>query len=286
VNWVCRAAAAVLAVTLGGCAVEVDGSKLVDAWAPMADATPYVPPSGACYDEFHAWAIQIRSPVNLVPCTALHAVETFHVGQFPATVTVRPVVRTADYWFAVDECEKRAKEFLGADWFSGRLYLGLEVPLSNQWDGGGRWFRCMLAEVSSFRPYTMRRTSSLRDALRDTAPLAQRCLDVVGLTDAGWSDLTVADCAVPHNAEYAGAFKVAGTQRPTDEQLDRVYDGCWDVVARYLGGTVTGMKVGMLAWGGDDERWKYGDRWIRCYAWNDRKMKGSVKGIGNKAPPT
>ena len=63
----------------------------------------------------------------------------------------------------------------------------------------------------------VRRTSSLRDALRGTAPLAQRCLDVVGLTDAG-SDLKVADCAVPHDAEYAGAFKVPRTPWPTDEQ--------------------------------------------------------------------
>jgi hypothetical protein len=271
---------------LGGCAVEVDGSKLVDGWAPMADATPYVPPSGVCYNEFHVWAIQIRSPADLVPCTELHAIETFHLGRFPDTVTVLPAVRTADYWSAVDECEKRAKEFLGDDWFNGRLYLGLGVPLLNQWDGGSRWFRCLLAEVSSYRADTVRRTSSLRDALRGTAPLAQRCLDVVNPTDTGWSDLKVADCAVPHDAEYAGAFKVPGTQRPTGEQGDRVYDGCWAVVARYLGGTVTGMRVGMLAWGGDDERWKYGDRWVRCYAWNDRKMRGSVKGIGNQAPPT
>jgi hypothetical protein len=286
-KWVSRAVAVVmLAATTSGCAVRVGDSNLVDDWTPLVDATPYVPPSGVCYSEFTLRASQIRSPVNLVPCDQRHAVETFHVGRFPDTVAVLPAVRTADYWYAFDECEKQAKEFLGDDWFNGRLYLGVGVPQLNQWEGGGRWFRCHLAEVFTVRDDTVARTSSLRDALRGTAPLAQRCVDVVDLTDTGWSDLTVVDCAAPHDAEYAGAFKVPGTQAPTDEQTDRVFEGCRNVVARYLGGTVNGIRVGFLAWGTDGERWKYGDRWVRCYAWNDRKMKGSVKGIGNKAPPT
>jgi hypothetical protein len=158
--------------------------------------------------------------------------------------------------------------------------------MMHQWEGGSRWFRCLLFEVFPVRDDVVKRTTSLRDALRGEAPLAQRCIDVVGMTDAGWSDLKVADCAGPHDGEYAGAIKIPGAVAPTDAQRDGVMDQCWNVVARYLGGTVGGIRVGTLAWAPGDEHWKYGDRRVRCYAWSDRKIKGSVKGIGNKEPPT
>jgi hypothetical protein len=275
----------VLALMLGGCAAKVGDANLGDDWAPMADPSPYVPPSGVCSHQIVGRASQIRTS-DLVPCDRVHAIESFHLGRFPDPVAVLPAVRTAEYWSAFDECGSRAKEFLGDDWFNGRLYLRVEVPLANQWDGGSRWFRCHLVEVFTVRDDAVIRSSTLRDALRGAAPLAQRCVDVVGMTDSSWSDLTVADCALPHDAEYAGAFRAPGSHAPTDQQRGQVFAGCRDVVARYLGGTVNGVKLGFLAWGANDERWKYGDRWVRCYAWNGRKIKGSVKGLGNKAPPT
>jgi hypothetical protein len=287
VKWVRRAAAlVVLATVMGGCAVKVGDSNLVDDWTPMADAKPYVPPSGVCYNEFTLRAVQIHSATELAPCDKLHSVETFHLGKFPGTVTVLPAVRTPDYWYAFDECEKQAKDFLGDDWFNGRLHLSVGIPQLNQWEGGSRWYRCLLIEVFTYRDDTVKRTSSLRDALRGAAPLAQRCLDVVDLTDTSWGDLSPADCATPHDAEYAGVLKIPGTELPTEQQFTKIFDGCQGVVARYLGGTVNGIKVGYLSWGPNDEHWKYGDRWVRCYAYNNRKMKGSVKGLGNKAPPT
>ena len=57
--------------------------------------------------------------------------------------------------------------------------------------------------------------------------------------------------------EAQDAYGHPGAERPARGQ---VFEGCRDVVARYLGGTVNGIRLGFLAWGANDERWKYGDR--------------------------
>jgi hypothetical protein len=279
-------AAAAAVTVLSGCGTTIGDGKVVDDWALMADAKPKIPPTGACYITSIANAKNVNAMLNApVPCTGSHTVETFHVGQFPDSVTAVPAEGSADYWRAFDDCETQAAGFLGGDWYNARLVVAVEAPFSRQWDGGGRWYRCELLEIKGYSDVVISRTGSLRDALKTDGPLAHHCVTVVGKKERGWDDLAAIDCAQPHDAEFAGTFKVPGVEYPNDEQRDSIFDGCWDVVARYLGGSQNRIQVGWLAWGLGEIDWKLGDHRVRCYAWrSDRKMTGSVKGIGNASP--
>jgi hypothetical protein len=277
-----------LVATLGGCAVTAGDGDIVDDWPVLASAAPIVPPSGVCY----ASSLGIASRINARDsdphaCTDPHIVETFHVGQFPTEATLPPEPGTPDYLQAFAECERKAKDFLGGDWYNGRLFLGVTVPATRQWEGGGRWYRCELIETRFlYSDATEKRESSLAGSLGGAAPVAQRCANILGMkADGYWDDLGVVDCAQPHDAEYAGSFRMPGNILPTEKQWDAIFDDCWDVVARYLGGTKSGIRVGYLAWSVTEDSWKRGDRYVRCYAADaDRKIVGSVKGIGNAVP--
>jgi hypothetical protein len=125
----------------------------------------------------------------------------------------------------------------------------------------------------------------LQGGLSGQSPLAQRCGTVVGLTAENWGDITPVDCNQSHDVEYTGSHKIPGVDWPDAKQSNVVADACWDVVARYLGGSRDGIQVGYLSWTPSEDAWKSGDHWLRCYAWGDkRKIVGSVKGIGNSAP--
>ena len=276
------------AVALGGCAATVGDGNVIDDWAVMASAAPKVPPTGVCYASSAASASRVDVMLSTpLPCTGSHVVETFHVGQFPPEVLAVPLAGRPDYTKGVEECETKAKTFLGDEWFNGRLVLTMSVPLTRQWEGGGRWFRCELIETQTmFGDAVVQRTGSLAGALSGAATLAQRCAMLVDddKSDDTWDDLSPVDCATPHDAEFVGAFKVPGVEQPTAEQYDDIYDGCWNVLTAYLRGTRGRIRVGYLAWGAASLAWKGGDHWVRCYAWSEKKMIGSVKGIGNAEP--
>jgi hypothetical protein len=281
--------AVALVASLGGCATNAGDGNVVDDWGAMASAAPVVPPSGACYPSSQSRASGIDATFSdPIACTQSHAVETVHVGQFPAEVTAVPPLGSQDYWRVFEACEAKAKDFLGGDWYGGRLFLNLTVPQGRQWEGGARWYRCELIEVKTFAgDAVVQRTGSLAGALQGTATVAQGCGTVGKWSAEGtWDDLTPVDCSQAHDAEFAGVFKIPGVDMPTDKQLDDIYDNCWDVLARYTGGTASGIQVGNLVWGGNESGWKRGDHWVRCYAWagENKKMVGSVKGIGNAAP--
>jgi hypothetical protein len=281
----------VVAVLVAGSAcIRTPGDgNLSDDWAAMADATVRVPEAGRCYNG--AVLAQNSYPPSWyhpVACDGPHNAETFHVAALPAEVTERPALGDRHYWAAYDACEAQSKKFLGGDWHAARLYLSVFVPTPPQWDVGARWYACQLAELKTVLPgEVLSRTASLRNALTGPAALAHRCTDVVGLTDDGWEDMVAVDCAQPHDAEFAGSFKVNGTTAPTDDQRGTTFDTCWTVVARYLGGTVDGIRMGFIPWGLDPKDWKNGDRWVRCFAWSsEKKTRGSAKGLGDRTPPS
>lgn len=262
---------------------------LADDWAVMASATPMVPPASACYDApnqaRNAYAPRFNVPVA---CTGSHGVETFHVGQLPASVTLPPTDGDPDHLQAFAECEKQAKTFLGGDWFNARLYLVAFVPSKQQWDAGGRWYACQLMETTQLTTTNVvQRTGSLKDSLTNaTGPLVHRCTNVIGLKDDDWDDMVGIDCGQPHDAEFAGAFKVPGMAFPkSDAQFESVLDECWNVVARFAGAKVDDIQMGYIPWGLVEKDWNRGHRYVRCFAWSDKKKTtGSMKGIGGKAP--
>jgi hypothetical protein len=137
-----RTTAIALTVALGGCATTVGDGNVVDDWAVMPSAVAKVPTAGVCYEAFDVNARRVGElHTDSIPCTSSHVVETFHVGEFAADVTLVPKRGEAAYWRTFEECEREARDFLGGDWYGGRLFLNITVPLARQWAGGARWYR-------------------------------------------------------------------------------------------------------------------------------------------------
>ncbi len=260
----------------------------------MADAKPAVPPTGVCYETSTTQAYRIvvgGSPK--AACEQSHTLETYHVGELPGDVAAAsspPSAGTPEYQQGFAECEKAAKTFLGDDWFNGRLHLVYTLPLSYQWAAGARHYRCDLVETKSQAGEVVKRTGSLRNGLSGSRPVANTCFMFIDETDDEVGDLSAIDCGQPHDAEYVGTFDPGGGADPPAEgkpQEDVGFPGCRTAVAKYLGATGD-LKVGYMYWGFDPEDWKRGDKRVRCYATapDDKKLKGSVKGIGNRSPLT
>jgi hypothetical protein len=276
-----------LGAAVGGCTTNGRGNRTDDR-AVTASAAPSVPPSGVCYassvtDDARRIDTTLTPPE---PCTRPHAMETFHVGQFPADVTGLPKPGDAQYRAPFEDCERKATDFLGGNWYDGRLYLTVTLPSSEQWDDGGRWYRCELVETKTLNGlHVAQRETSLSGALREAAPLAQRCAVLDTLSGGGYGQ-NPADCAQAHDTEYAGSFMAADAPFPTEQQRGALFDNCRDTVAGFTGGTSHGIKVDYLAWLANYADWTRGNRWVRCYAWagKNKKMAGTVKGIGNAAP--
>jgi len=270
-----------------GTPAGVDG-KLVDDWKAMPQAEVAVPPIGACY------ATVVLETGTKVSCDAPHVVETYHVAQFPPEVARRMTIPPAggpELRAAFADCEARAREFLGGEWYAGRLDLIFTPVNARQWEGGGRHYRCDLAELkTAFKSNLVPRTSSMRDGLRGQRPLASACYDFVDEVEDRFRDLNPVDCGAPHDAEYAGVFEAIGAAPPDgDERQDEIgFRGCGQVVAAYLGGTLAGLQVFWTYTGFDPDDWARGDRRVRCYVTrpDTKKLIGSAKGIGNGRPPT
>jgi hypothetical protein len=282
------------AAALSGCGAGGGDGDLFDDWKPVADAKPAVPPTGACYETSTTQAYRIVvTGMTRAACDQQHTVETFHVGQLPddiAAASVPPAAGSTEYQRAFAECEKAAKEFLGDEWFNGRLHLVYTLPLTYQWEAGARHYRCDLVETKSQAGEVVKRTGSLRDGLSGSRPVANTCFLFVDEKQDVVGDLAAIDCAQAHDAEYVGTFEPGGGASPPAEgkaQEDVGFPGCRNAVVNYLGATGA-LKVGYMYWGFDPEDWKRGDKRVRCYATgpDGKKLKGSVKGIGDKSPLT
>jgi hypothetical protein len=182
------------------------------------------------------------------------------------------------------ECEKAAAVFLGGQWHDARVELAVSVPSDVQWVGGGRWFRCDVLETNHAENATRRR-DSLSGAAGPAGPVARRCFTIEGMRTytvdgeeiEDYDGLHPIDCAQPHDAEFAGSFKVTTSTYPPEAAFDGIYPRCRDVVAGYAGNT----GHGYLAHFADQREWDHGDRYVRCFAWHsEAKRTGSIKRAG------
>ena len=283
-----------LLLALPGCTAKpiAGDGNLVDDWRAVLEATVAPPPAAACYTAPAGQASGIAvTGLPAVACTEEHAVETFKVAELPADIAGLPSVPAPDSAEArllFADCEHSAKQFLGDEWFTGRLYLYAGLPSTRHWDGGARYYRCDLAETKSLRQTLVPRSGSLKGTLTDRKPLAATCYEYVDVTDGAAADLASVDCQKPHDAEFAGTFLPTGETMPAEgtAQEDVGFAGCEDVVAGYLGGAKESILVGVLYWGFSARDWARGDRRLRCYATapEGKRMLDSVKGIGNGVP--
>ncbi|MFC7550330.1 septum formation family protein [Plantactinospora sp. GCM10030261] len=281
-------------LVLAGCSAPagLDGD-LVDDWKPVTEPVAFVPPTGVCYPDDFAETAYLTS-FNPVDCGSSHRVETAHVGSFTGAVAERtapPEQGSGDIKPAFAECDAKATAYVGDNWRSGRLFLGVATPSPAAWGSGARWFRCDLAEVDDEddgSPVT--RSGSLKGALAGASRLRLGCFGVKLDNKGELFDVTPAECTAKHNSEYVGVWPAPELPFPKrDRDYEPLYAGCRSVVAKYVGvpdDRNLQFRTGVLTLPPTEEQWQMGNRGVRCYLWlRNRDLTKSLKGTGQSGLP-
>lgn len=282
-----------LGVTGCGAPGGSDGD-LTDDWARIGEPKPFSPTAGTCHAADFAETVLLSAYLP-VDCPNSHRLETVHVGSFTgatANVAAPPARGTAGFGTAYAECDTRARDYLGADWRTARLWLGVATPSPAAWTGGARWFRCDVIELSSIEDSgdPVSRTVSLKGVLRTPGPLHLGCYAAT-LTRTNTIDrMPPVDCGTRHNSEFAGVWRAPATAKYPTEVRDwaAFYDGCYQVAGRYVEVPQDSVRfrTGIVALPGAAADWRAGNRGVRCYLWiADGRFTRSLKGIGAAGLP-
>lgn len=271
----------------------IDG-RLADDWGALPEPKPFVPSAGVCHLTNFNEAPPLLT-VNPLDCTILHKLETTHVGTFTAAAANRvspPPRGSSEMRAAYAECDARTSEYVGGEWRDGRLWLGVALPTADAWNGGARWFRCDVSEMSTVESEgaVNARTASLKGALAAPSPLRLGCYATKLDKKQNIDTMTGVDCAKSHNSEYVGVWRAPDVTYPDRPgEWERFYTGCYEKVAKYVGvpnDRNIRFRTGVVTLPSGADGWKAGDRGVRCYLWiSDAKFNRSLKGTGNAGLP-
>lgn len=280
-------------LALAGCSSPVPGvdGKLADDWASLPAAQVFTPSAEVCHEKAYEQTGRATA-YRPVDCDTEHYGETVYVGTLTgaaAELATPPEADDAVVAGAFAECDERATAFVGRQWRDGRLTLDLTLPSAAAWEGGARWYRCELNELTTVTDKAdwVRRTGSLRGSL--PAALLLTCFAESG-KNGSVDTMPETDCAKSHNAEYVGTFTAtAGRKYPVSESdWDYFHDNCRKAMATFIGVSVSATsKYGVISWPYSKATWAGGDRGVRCYLWLEtKKMTGSAKGTAGKGIPS
>ncbi|MFY1632520.1 septum formation family protein [Solwaraspora sp. WMMB335] len=287
-------AAMILAATTGCLPPPRDGDgALTDSWAAFETPTPFLPQVGVCHPSSTS-DIGHRDDYTPVDCGQPHDVETIFVGIFTGAHAVdddAPAAGSAARHAAREVCDQRAEEFLGAPWQTGRIRLRVVVPSSPAWQGGARWYRCDVGEMTSMEDRSfVPRTSSLANALAGDAPLRWGCFTPESVAGGEVGDLVPVACSQPHQSEFAGVY--AEQDLAYDEfagNADQVHERCRRVVASYAGLPIDDdlrYRFGTIYDYPFKDEWDDGNQVVRCLLWrDDPALTGSARGGGTEFLP-
>ncbi len=286
---------AVLALAGCGKPAGVDGN-LTNGWAMLPEAKIAVPTAPACYTAAEDDLTTITKWSAPVGCDTSHNVELIYVGQFTGTdadnTSGAPASGSAGRRRAYENCADQAKSFLGADWRNGRLELTLDVPITQQWEAGARWYRCDLQQYKDLEDYVVEsRTSSLKGVLAsDTGDAKLGCLTITETAAKDIDKMLPVACTSAHNGEYAGVWDAPDAAYNTDATARRTanLNGCRGVVSAYAGipndANFT-YRTGQVATPFNKAAWELGNRGVRCYIWLNKNVSKSLKGVGTDGLP-
>jgi len=292
-RWLLVVLVATLALAgCGGLPSGVDGN-LTNDWSAMPQPKIAVPVAGVCYvDRYvHVWV----GDFTTVDCADMHQVETAFVGTFTGADAERSAAPATDspaMPAAYAQCQKGASDYLGGDWHTADVWLGLVVPSNAAWQGGARWFRCDMIHRSDPFATSIVDHGSVKGDLAGARSAAYGCLTTTEDKDRRITAAKPADCASPHSAEFAGLYTAPDVPYPSETTGTTMLErGCQGVVATFLGfqnpSQWTSSTVGWWGLGWDEDQWKLGDRVTQCFAYAYTKsgvVVGSVKGIRNQTP--
>jgi hypothetical protein len=295
-RWLVAAAlAGVLVVLPAGCSerVDVDG-RIADDWRPIGEAEPFVPLAGACMSTGYTEVASLSS-YNPVDCAEAHYTETVYVGLFPeaaAQAASPPAAGSPAMRAAYAECDKKARAYLGDDWRTARLWLGVTRPSPSAWTGGGRWYRCELVEVAPVGTFdeVQQRRGSLKGALTAASRLRLGCYTVRKGTGGGIGTMTPVGCATAHQAEFVGVYSAPDVAYPKADARESVFlDGCRAALATFVKvpyDSEIKFRSGVIWVPAKEAEWQGGDRGIRCYLWmDDRDLRRSMRDAGPSGLP-
>jgi hypothetical protein len=293
--------AGLAALLLAGCGLPdgLDGD-LVGGWATMPEPVVFVPEAEVCHDSFFSGTITL-SVYKPTACEERHLLETVYVGEFEGEAAerhTRPSPGSPEIRAAYRECDAKATEYLGGDFRTGRLWLGVVRPSRYAWDGGARWFRCDLAVWRDWenRSAHIRHSGTLQGALSERSDLSLTCFDPKSAIDDDGNELdwienmNPVDCDEPHTAEFVGVWTAPDTtDRPDFDQDDdhlRAHRACLDLAADYIGvpnhaASDFRFQIGTIVSAMSDQDWAAGDRGVRCFLWRESAWRESLEGAGS-----
>lgn len=282
-----------LAACGGGPPDGVDGDLTGD-WGAFGQPVAFTPTAQVCHEEPYLPTVPAPD-YQPVGCEEPHLTETVHVGVFSGKDTELekpPPHSSSAVRRAYRECDQQVEEFLGANFRSARLWLGVAIPSKAGWQGGARWFRCDLVEVASLYGEPVERNASLAGALAEgSGGLGLRCFRAK-TNDGEIEEMSPIGCKKVHQVEFVGVWRAPDGPYPDyadDSAEERVYDGCREVIAGYVDVPVDGnlvFRTGAIAHWMSEQDWQMGDRSFRCYLWlPGRDIKKSLAGAGTDALP-
>ncbi len=159
---------------------------------------------------------------------------------------------------------------------ASRLESETYWPTQEQWDGGDRWFACLVGERGpDNRP--VRRTGTLAGALANGLGAFQRCLVGEPLSE---EPTQVVPCDRPHRSEALPEVLVMDepptTSSPPSAEMVRLIDRCEKMVDEYVGGERSDVDAAMLA--PLPEKWRNGAKAAVCYAVAETPVTGPLRG--------
>lgn len=281
-------------VLVSGCSAPagVDGD-IADDWRPIAEAKPFVPAAGVCMPTAYA-ELGYLSAYHPVDCAGPHHTETAYVGMFAAGGAAPPAAGSPGRRAVYADCDRQAKAYLGDDWRTARLWLGVTVPNPKAWSGGARWYRCELAELDSVEDNGefRQRSGSLKGALAAaSAPLRLGCYTVKVEKNGQIGTMTPVACSRPHRAEFVGVHTAPddAAYPRTEQQREAILNGCRAVLARFANvpnDAEIQYRSGTIWIPAEEDEWTAGNRGIRCYLWmDDRDLTRSLRNAGPAGLP-
>jgi hypothetical protein len=267
-----------------------DGN-LVNEWPSMAAPEGWTPKADTCHKEFAVTSY--RRAYTPVSCTTEHRYETVHLGEFTGDAAKLPApptnVGNTEMAAAYKDCDAKATAFVGGEWRTGRLWVGVSVPSPGAWEGGARWYRCEISvKEDPYLPGPTSWSKSLKGEFSGASELKYGCYDIPKDEKAAWVSV---GCTANHNAEFVGVLAVnnAWAELTTEAVAATIHGKCRSLIAGYVGVPDNGdmkYRTGTYYRYPAEAEWNEGDRMIRCHLWlSGKTLKRSLKGTGSGGLP-